>query len=148
MVARLRKLHKKILEGHTAKKEAKKIRSDRELIEEILLLLRASEKEKVPTGPTPIPYERTLTALFMKTLNEIVEQDRGGIVTQDFLHSKLREIEAAVYKLGESKNRSILLDDLSGLIERTKPAPQRKPKPNPPPASLKKPFDEDDDIPF
>jgi len=51
-----------ILEGHTANKDAKKIRSDRELIEEILLLIRASEKDKAPSSPLPLPYERTITA--------------------------------------------------------------------------------------
>jgi TIR domain len=139
---------KKILEGHTARKDARKIRSDRELIEEILLLLRASEKEKVPTAPAP-PYDRTLTAVFMTVLKEIIEEDKAGFVSREVLHTKLREIEAAAMKLLDTKNRTILLHELGAMIEETKPiSPRSKARPNPPPASPKNQFDPDDDIPF
>jgi hypothetical protein len=47
---------RKILEGHlSANKHAQAIRSDRELIEEILLLLRASEKDKASSISLPTP---------------------------------------------------------------------------------------------
>ncbi|WP_082078527.1 toll/interleukin-1 receptor domain-containing protein [Bradyrhizobium sp. LTSP849] len=136
-----------ILEGHTAKKDTKKIRSDRELIEEILLLIRASEKDKAPPSTPPHPYERTITATIMTALKEIVEEDDGGFITRDFLHTKLREIEAHAHKLGESRSRTIILDELSSLVERTKPRPQPT-KDKKRVAPLKKPADDDDDIPF
>jgi hypothetical protein len=118
------------------------------LIEEILLLLRASEKEKVPTIPASPPYERTLIAVFMTALKEIVELDIAGFITQDFLHTKLREIEVATVKFSDTKNRAILLSELSELIEQTRPRPTPPRTKTSQPASSKKPFDPDDDIPF
>jgi hypothetical protein len=111
------------------------------LIEEILLLLRASgasEKEKVPSRPS-VPYEATATSHFMSILKHVV--DEMGWVTFDYLHPKLREIEAAVHKLNESTSRTTVLNEFSELIERTKSesktTPRRKPN-----------KDIDDDIPF
>lgn len=135
-----------ILEGHTAKKDTKKIRSDRELIEEILLLLRASEKDKAPPSTPPQPYERTFIATIMTALKEIIEEDDGGFITRDFLHTKLREIEAHAHKLSESRSRTIILDELSSLVDRTKPRPQ--PTKARQRLSEKKPADDNDDIPF
>jgi hypothetical protein len=134
---------KKILEGHTASKDAKKIRSDRELIEEILLLLRASEKEKIPAAPA-VPYERTITGFHLTIFRDIVEEDSTGFVTREFLHRKLREVEAYIHKFAESKSRTNALNDLSTLIERTRPTP---PKSKAKPASTSV-FNEEDDIPF
>jgi hypothetical protein len=140
---------KKILEGHTAKKDTQKIRSDRELIEEILLLIRASEKDKAPLAPPPMPYERTILATIMTAIKEIVEQDDSGISTRDFLHAKLREIEAHAHKLGDSRSRTILLEELNQLVDRTRPQPQStRIRQRVPVTPSKKPFDDDDDIPF
>jgi hypothetical protein len=140
---------KKIMAGHTASKNTKAIRSDRELIEEILLLPRASDNEKVPIKP-PIPYERTFSAFIVTIFRQIVEEDASGFITREFLHAKLREVEAAVYKLGESRNRASMLDELSTLIERTKPTPTLRSKAKPSPSSVPagKPLGDDDDIPF
>src|SRR5437867_769615 len=66
---------KKILDGHTANPNLKKIRSDRDLIEEILLLLRATEKEKTPSQPRLVPpNEGTPTAHFMTILKHVVDE--------------------------------------------------------------------------
>jgi len=122
---------KKILDGHTANPNAEKIRTDRDLIEEILLLLRASDKVKAPARPA-VPYEATATAHFMSILKHVV--DEMGWITFDYLHPKLREVEAVVHRLAESPTRTIVLNELSDLIERTKPIPKAK--------------RDDDDIPF
>jgi hypothetical protein len=129
---------KNILEGHTANPNAKDLRSDRDLIQEILLLLRATEKEKLPSRPPASPYEESPTAQFMSILKHVVDEE--GVIPFMYLHSKFRELEAAVHKLNPSHSRTIVLNELSELIERT----MLKPKPR----QLKDMVDMDDDIPF
>jgi len=134
----LEKAIKNILEGHTANPNAKDLRSERDLIQEILLLLRATEKEKLPSRPPASPYEESPTAHFMSILKHVVDEE--GVTPFMYLHSKLRELEAAVHKLNPSHSRTIVLHELSELIERT----MLKAKPR----QLKDVVDMDDDIPF
>jgi hypothetical protein len=139
----------KVLEGNIEKKDATRIRSDRDLIEEILLLMRASDKGNIPTAVSPTPYERTITAALVKALKEIVEVDRNGFLSTEDLHIRLREVEAAALKMADSKNRTILLGELDTLIEQTRPPPPlppKRPKRALPPGQDKS--DLDDDIPF
>jgi hypothetical protein len=131
---------KNILEGHTVNPNAKDLRSERDLIQEILLLLRATEKEKLPSRSPVFSYEASTTAHFMSILEHVV--DEGGMVSFGDLHPKLRELEAAVHKLNASASRTIVLNERSEMIERTIPTPKPRRK------LSDRIADMDDDIPF
>jgi hypothetical protein len=130
-----------ILEGHTADPKAKKIRSDRELIEEILLHVR-SEKERQPSRP-PAPYEGSPTELFMQIVKIVI--DENGMIELYQMHEKLLALRRAVVeRASPTPSRITLLNQLDDWITRTKPAPRRqrlqlKTQSSP---------DIDDDIPF
>lgn len=126
-----------ILEGHTASPTAKKIRSDRELIEEVLLLLR-SEKER-QTSRSPAPYEGSPTDHFMQIIKLIIDED--GMLNLSELHPKLLELEKALLeRAAATPSRAKILDQIEVWIKKTKPA-SRRPR-------VKAQSDNDDDIPF
>ena len=133
---------KRIVDGHIAVPKAKEIRSDRELIEEILLLLRSSEKEK-STSSKQDPFANVLTAQLMAVLRRAAEEK--GRLSLDYLHSQLRELEY-FFHTSDSPLRTIVLGELVELIERTRPRPQQSPKPETTPTPRQQP--DDDDIPF
>jgi hypothetical protein len=131
----------KILRGHTAKSDAKKIRSDRELIEEVLLLVRNQSTEKEAPRPGG-KYEGSLTKSLVDLL-EFIADETYWIDSETFNEKMVACYATAKKRLVDSEIKTELLNHLSALIERSKP----KPKP-PPPAAKRKPPDLDDDIPF
>lgn len=114
------------------------------MIEEILLLLRSSEKEKTASKQAS-PFENVLTAQLMAILRRAVE-DKGQL-TFDFLHTQLRDMEYFFHR-SESPLRTLVLGELVELIDRTsqRPKPEQRLKPEIPPAHRQQP--DDDDIPF
>lgn len=133
-----------ILKGHTASPTAGLIRPDRELIEEILLLLR-SEKERQPPR-APAPYEGSPTDFFMQIVKLVVDED--GMLHLDQLHQKLLQLRQSVFERSSpTPGRANLLEQLEELIGRTKPTRPRRQRSfmkNQSPTAK----DDDDDVPF
>ena len=129
-----------ILQGHTAKPNLQTIRSDRELLEEVLLLVRNQVVEKVSSSRPAPKYEGSLTEMLMECIEYAINEP---LFTGADLHEKLLSVNTYANKrLAESDVRDSLLKHLNKLIEETAP---------PPPKPLKRrgaaPVD-DDDIPF
>jgi hypothetical protein len=131
---------KTILQGHTENTKAQKIRSDRELLEEVLLLVRNQTVEKgAPSRPAQ-KYDGSLTAMLMECIETAVNEP---FFSASDIHEKLISIHSFAYKrLTTSDVRDTLLEHLEILIEASRPAP---PPPKQPP---KRKADPDDDIPF
>jgi hypothetical protein len=126
-----------VLEGHIARPD-REIRSDRELIEEILLLTRGqAEKEKANTR-APTQYAGSLNEQFIDVLKFVV--DDGGFLNDKELNKKLIGLHAAIEKrMLAGDMRNMLLAELNVLIEKTLPPPTRRKRVS---------NDMDDDIPF
>jgi hypothetical protein len=130
----------KILQGHTANSNVQRIRSDRELIEEVLLLVRNQAVEKGSTRPAQ-KYEGSLTAHLIECIELAVTED---FFTPTDMHEKLLLVwEYTNKRLTDGNVKTSLLENLEKLIVRTRPAPapkvskRRRPLPT-----------DDDDIPF
>jgi len=131
----------KILQGHTANSNAQKIRSDRELIEEVLLLVRSQAVEKGPPLRAAQKYEGSLTAMLMDCIEFAMNED---FFTASDLHERLLTVQAfANRRLTDGDVKDSLLKKLDYLIEQSKPAPPKEPPPK-----RKRSLSVDDDIPF
>ena len=130
---------KAILDGHIAKSDVKKIRSDRELIEEILLLSRnqIAEKEKVPLRIPTQKYVGSINEQFIDIFKFVV--DDTGFLNDTELRKRLLNLHTIISKrMIDGEIREALLVELESLTARLKP-PLRK---------ATKSADMDDDIPF
>jgi TIR domain-containing protein len=126
---------KKILEGHTASPNSKKIRSDRDLIEEILLLLRSSQREPARAAP----YEGSPTHALVRIVDDVITE----LFDASELHPKLVELREIINKrIPQSPYKDLALRDVDDLIERTKPPPPKRT------ARKVVATKDDDDIPF
>jgi hypothetical protein len=130
---------KAVLDGHVAKPDSKKIRSDRELIEEILLLTRSQvEKEKL-SPRVSTQYAGSLNEQFINVLKFVVD-DTGFLNDRD-LNKNLVNLYSMVEKrMAPTDMRDTMLVELTNLIERTSPPPRKAKRA--PVAEM------DDDIPF
>ena len=127
----------KILQGHTANANVQKIRSDRELIEEVLLLVRNQAVEKKPSPPAQ-KYEGSLTANLMECIELAVNED--FFTPQDLNEKLLLTYAHASKRLIDGDIKASLLNSLESLLEKTKPVPVKSAK--------RKSAEIDDDIPF
>lgn len=113
---------KRILEGHKAKKDAKRIRSDRDLIEEILLLTRSlSSTEKIPepkvggAGPAPA-YEGSLYQELTNTIDYILENS-VIIANTEEVRQRISALQNRVSKRMARSNLQTGLQKAIGALE-------------------------------
>lgn len=126
-----------ILASHVANGPSKTIRSDRDLIEEILLLLRNQ-----PGGKDSRPsYTGSVVAHLIGVLKWVIDED--GMIVFAKLHKELLSVRAVSEKvLADGETKKLLFQDLDELISRTRPSPPRRVK-------RQSGLDEmDDEIPF
>ncbi|SHG23905.1 toll/interleukin-1 receptor domain-containing protein [Bradyrhizobium erythrophlei] len=125
----------KIMQGHTAKADVPKIRSDRDLIEEMLLLVRGQAAAR------SAKYEGSTMQQFAGLLKYVVDEDCW--VNADEFSKKLVSLSNFTKeRLAEGESKNAVLRDLEELVKRTRPLPGRTR------AKLTKPAADDDDIPF
>jgi hypothetical protein len=111
----------RILHGHTANSNVKKIRSDRDLLEEVLLLVRNQTVEKESARLTQ-KYDGSLTAQLVDVIRWVIDEDY--IVERQDLHDHLLGIQSFVNKrLSESDVRTSLLKHLDELLKVTRMSP-------------------------
>jgi hypothetical protein len=92
----------KIMQGHTAEADVAKIRSVRELIEEMLLLVRA---QAAPRSPTK--YEGSTMQHCLTLLKYVVDED--GMIRMDDFHKMLASLSAHTKKRARRPPRSMVL---------------------------------------
>jgi hypothetical protein len=126
-----------VLKGHTAKPDAEKIRDDRELLQEILLLVRnAAEKDR---ARPPTKYEGSFVHAMAEFTKELVEYH--GFLTDDDVHERLLNLHSVVVsRMATSELKTAFLADLTALIKKTTSKTKTKRKGAIPA--------DDDDIPF
>jgi hypothetical protein len=128
----------KILHGHTANADVRKIRSDRDLLEEVLLLVRNQIVEKEPARPAQ-KYEGSLTSQLVDIIRWVIDEDY--IVERQELHDQLVGVQTfATKRVADSDVRTALLKHLDELLKVTRTAPAQTPK--------RRVVTDDDDIPF
>jgi hypothetical protein len=125
----------RIMQGHTVKADVPKIRSDRELIEEMLLLVRGQAAAR------STKYEGSFMQRFASILQFVVEKD--CLVDPGDFHRMLASLRThAADRMMDGESKHAFLRDLDEMIRRTRPKPVPRTR-----AKLAT-KDDDDDIPF
>jgi len=130
---------KMILEGYLAGKDEKRIRSDRDLLEEVLLLARNLATEKPPARISDPKYEGSV---YQQIISTMTFMNANAIYLGDDadVHKQLLALHSLISRrIVPSDLQNGLLKDIAALLESTKPSPKSK---------KKSAIDLDDEIPF
>jgi len=131
---------RRVLDGYVASKKDKAIRSDRELIEEILLLARNLASEKATPPPQAPKYEGTLYQQIMSVMR-IMDANLISMDDNREVYDQLVALHTAVSRrIAPSELQVGLLKDIASLAESNKPKPKGK--------VARRGSDIDDEIPF
>ena len=123
---------KSILDGHLGKKSGTRVRSERDLIEEILLLTRTLASVKAVDTQQNRATPKYDGSIYQKLTHALTYYDANYVSFGDDeteMHQMYLELQNEISRrLSNSDLRAGMLKDIGALIERTKPKPKKKQK--------------------